>query len=42
MKYVAQKTEQLNTLSKLDEKIEEIEDEKTTDGVILNSKSEYK
>lgn len=33
MKYVAQKTEQLNTLSKLDEKIEETEDEKTTDGV---------
>ena len=33
MKYVAQKTEQLNTLDKLDEKIEEIEDEKTTDGV---------
>ena len=33
MKYVAQKTEQLNTLSKLDEKIEDIEDEKTTDGV---------
>ena len=34
MKYVAQKTEQLNTLQKLDEKIEETEDEKTTDGVI--------
>lgn len=33
MKYVAQKTEQLNTLDKLDEKIEGIEDEKTTDGV---------
>jgi hypothetical protein len=33
MKYVAQKTEQLNTLNKLDEKIEETEDEKTTDGV---------
>jgi hypothetical protein len=33
MKYVAQKTEQLNTLSKLDEKIEETEYERTTDGV---------
>lgn len=33
MKYVAQKTGQLDTLQKLDEKIEEIEDEKTTNGV---------
>jgi hypothetical protein len=33
MKYVAQKTEQLNTLDKLDDKIEEIEEGKTTDGV---------
>jgi hypothetical protein len=33
MKYVTQKQEQINTLQKLDERIEEIEDEKATEGV---------
>jgi DNA-binding transcriptional regulator LsrR (DeoR family) len=33
MKYVIQKTEQVNTLQKLDERIETIEDETTTNGV---------
>ena len=33
MKYVIQKTEQVNTLQKLDEKIEGIEEETTTNGI---------
>jgi predicted transcriptional regulator len=33
LKYVTQKTEQVNTLQKLDERIETIEDETTTNGV---------
>jgi hypothetical protein len=33
MKFVTHKQEQINTLRKVDERIEEMEEEKTTDGV---------
>jgi hypothetical protein len=33
MKFVTQKREQIDTLQKIDERIEEIEEEKTTNGI---------